>query len=201
MGQTLSNSFVWNRSHAADVAPTPVAAEPVVAMPFERSKRGVTPVRATEGAAGYDLHSAEGLTLSPYCGWTKVKTGIKIAIVRPEIDTYTGHETTVFGAIRSRSGLAAKGIDAFHGTIDGDYRGEIVVMLKNSSNQDFEIKVGDRIAQLVFMLALLPQLIEVEAVEADTERGDGGFGSTGVEIEVAEQVAADDAEDGSGERV
>ena len=102
---------------------------------------------------------------------------------------------------RARSGLTSKGIEAFHGTIDADYRGEVIVMLKNTTNQEFVVKKGDRIAQLIFSIALGPNMIDYEDIETafETTRGTGGFGSTGVSprveatIEVAE--AAPEASD------
>lgn len=130
------------------------------------------PSKATEGAAGLDIHASHGCEIWP--GDTvAVPTGLFMAIPR-------GYEAQV----RSRSGLAFKGITVANspGTIDSDYRGEIKVLLHNESRSRsvFAIKPGDRIAQLVF--ARVPELKLKEVEELDsTARGDGGFGSTGVE--------------------
>ena len=85
-----------------------------------------------------------------------------------------------YGRIAPRSGLAAKHfIDTGAGVIDADYRGEVKVLLFNHSEKDFEIKVGDRIAQLVLERIYTPEVMEVENLE-ESVRGAGGFGSTGV---------------------
>ena len=129
------------------------------------------PFYATKAAAGADLKAVldEPLTLKPL-ERKVIGTGLKIAL--PE-----GFEAQV----RPRSGLAAKhGISILNspGTIDADYRGEIGVIIVNLSNEDFTIHPGERIAQLV--LARFEQ-INWQITESlfQTERGDGGFGSTG----------------------
>ena len=86
------------------------------------------------------------------------------------------------GQVRPRSGLAIKsGITVLNspGTIDADYRGEVKVILINLSDQDFVIKSGDRIAQLVIAKHEQPEVVEVQTL-SETERGAGGFGHTGV---------------------
>ena len=124
----------------------------------------------TEGSAGMDVQSREDFILKP--GHFKiVKTGLSCA-VEP------GYELQV----RPRSGLACNhGITVINtpGTIDSDYRGEICVGLINLSLEDFEIKKGDRIAQLVVNKVEQPQ-IEVVTELSSTDRNDGGFGSTGI---------------------
>ena len=85
-----------------------------------------------------------------------------------------------YGRIAPRSGLAHKNfIDVGAGVIDSDYRGNVGVILFNFGEQDFEVKKGDRIAQLICEKIEYPDLIEEEEL-AESERGDGGFGSTGV---------------------
>jgi dUTP pyrophosphatase len=116
-----------------------------------------------------DLRSAESLTLKPGAR-ALVATGIAIAL--PD-----HHEAQV----RPRSGLAIKhGITVLNspGTIDADYRGEIKVPLINLGTEDFVIARGDRIAQMVVCPVTLAELVEVESLD-DTERGVGGFGSSG----------------------
>ncbi|MEO5773205.1 MAG: dUTP diphosphatase [Sphingomicrobium sp.] len=127
------------------------------------------PVYATDGAAGMDVVAAEELVLVPGQRHA-VATGFAIAI--PE-----GYEVQV----RPRSGLALKhGITCLNtpGTIDSDYRGEVKVILANLGSEPFEIKRGERIAQLVPAPVLKAEFREVQSLN-ETERGTGGFGSTG----------------------
>ena len=128
------------------------------------------PAYATSGAAGMDICAAESLTLRAGKRHA-VATGFAFAI--PD-----GYEVQV----RPRSGLALKhGITCLNtpGTIDSDYRGEVKVILANLGDEDFVINTGDRIAQIVVAPVTLGVMVEVDALD-DTERGTGGFGSTGV---------------------
>ncbi|MBO4340255.1 MAG: dUTP diphosphatase [Bacteroidales bacterium] len=130
-----------------------------------------TPSYATEQSAGVDLRAnlEEKITLNPLQR-TLVPTGLFIAIPK-------GFEAQ----IRPRSGLAAKhGITVLNtpGTIDADYRGELKVILINLSDQPFEILPGERIAQMVVARHEYVIWEETDALDA-TERGAGGFGSTG----------------------
>lgn len=131
------------------------------------------PAYETAGSAGMDLRAAlaEGETLLLEPGQRKlIPTGLKIALE-------PGYEAQV----RPRSGLALKhGISAPNapGTIDSDYRGEIGVILINHGELPFEIKRGDRVAQMVIARYEQAQMVEVPALD-ETDRGDGGFGSTG----------------------
>ena len=128
------------------------------------------PSYASAGAAGMDVVAAESLTLAPGARHA-VATGFAIAI--PE-----GYEVQV----RPRSGLALKhGITCLNtpGTIDSDYRGEVRVILANLGQEPFDVVRGERIAQLVPAPVLLARFTEVEAL-GTTERGSGGFGSTGI---------------------
>jgi dUTP pyrophosphatase len=127
------------------------------------------PAYATAGAAGMDVVAAEALTLAPGAR-AAVATGFAIAI--PE-----GYEVQV----RPRSGLAIKhGITCLNtpGTIDSDYRGEVKVILINLGEAPFPIARGERIAQLVPAPVQRATLAIVDALD-DTDRGSGGFGSTG----------------------
>jgi dUTP pyrophosphatase len=127
------------------------------------------PSYASDGAAGLDVVAAESLTLAPGARHA-VATGFAIAI--PE-----GYEVQV----RPRSGLALKhGITCLNtpGTIDSDYRGEVKVILCNLGDQPFEVIRGERIAQLVPAPVTRASFTAVERL-ADTDRGSGGFGSTG----------------------
>jgi dUTP pyrophosphatase len=128
------------------------------------------PSRATEQAAGYDVRSAEGdLDLEP--GEIRaVATGL-IMELPPGIECQ----------VRPRSGLAARfGITLPNspGTIDPDYRGELKIILQNGGSQTVVIRRGERIAQLVFARFEAPEVVEVDRI-SDTDRGQGGFGSTG----------------------
>lgn len=127
------------------------------------------PAYATTGAAGMDVVSAEEVTIPPGARHA-VATGLAVAI--PE-----GYEIQV----RPRSGLALKhGITVPNtpGTIDSDYRGELKVILINLGTEPFAIQRGDRVAQLVLAPVVQAAWDEVEELGA-TERGEGGFGSTG----------------------
>lgn len=127
------------------------------------------PAYATAGAAGMDIVAAEDLTLAPGDRHA-VATGFALAI--PE-----GYEVQV----RPRSGLALKyGITCLNspGTIDCDYRGEVKVILANLGTAAFAVVRGERIAQLVPAAVTRAGLYEVGALDA-TDRGGGGFGSTG----------------------
>ena len=131
------------------------------------------PGYATAGAAGMDLRAAlaedQPVTLEPRQR-AAIPTGLAMAI--PE-----GYE----GQVRPRSGLALKhGITCLNtpGTIDWDYRGEVKVILINLGDAPFVIVRGERIAQLVIAPVTRAEMVEVEALDA-TDRGAGGFGSTG----------------------
>lgn len=127
------------------------------------------PSYASGGAAGLDVVAAETLLLGPGERHA-VATGFVVAI--PE-----GYEVQV----RPRSGLALKyGITCLNtpGTIDSDYRGEVKVILANLGREPFQVVRGERIAQLVPAPVLVASLAEVQSLD-ETERGSGGFGSTG----------------------
>jgi len=127
------------------------------------------PKYAKQGDAGMDICAAEDIHISPF-NWTAVSTGLYVEI--PE-----GYEIQ----IRSRSGLAYKhGIQVLNspGTIDSGYRGEIKVILKNNDHRTYNVSKGDRIAQMVVAPVTTATLTEVAEI-SETERGEGGLGSTG----------------------
>lgn len=126
----------------------------------------VPPKFATDGSAGCDLYAAEARIMDP---------GIIMTI---PLGFGTEMPEDIHGRIESRSGLALRGLVVLTGVIDADYRGEWMVILKNTTNETFEIKVGDRIAQVVFRPTIKPTFELVESL-TDTARGAGGFGSTG----------------------
>ena len=138
---------------------------------INRGRNGL-PAYSTKFAAGMDVRAdlSEPITLAPL-ERAMVPTGLYLEIP-------AGYEVQV----RPRSGLAAKkGVTVLNtpGTIDADYRGEVKVILVNLSNEAFVVEPGERIAQLVLAKH---EVIEWEEVEqlADSARGEGGFGSTGV---------------------
>lgn len=133
---------------------------------------GVPPFRQmTEGAAGFDLAAKipTSIVLEPF-NPVVVPSGVHVAMP-------IGMEATV----RPRSGLGKKGILAMFGTVDADYRGEIGVTLINLTLKEYEIRPGDRIAQLVFskFASVTCELVEDQDALGKTARGTAGFGSTG----------------------
>lgn len=128
------------------------------------------PRYATDGAAGMDVVSAENVVLEPGKRHA-VATGLSMAIPH-------GYEIQV----RPRSGLALKhgvSVPNTPGTIDSDYRGELKVIMINHGDEPFVIARGERIAQLVLAPVTHAEWQEVDTL-SETERGEGGFGSTGV---------------------
>jgi len=140
-------------------------------LPVKRlSPLATLPVRATPGAAGYDLSAAASIIV-PSKSRAMVYTGLSVAI-----------PTGYFGLIKARSSLSTAKycIDVAAGVIDSDYRGPVGVILVNNGAADFPVEVGDRIAQMVLLPVGCPVVVEVVAGELDeTQRGEGGFGSTG----------------------
>ena len=132
------------------------------------SNNTALPKRSTDGAARYDLYASQDCTI-PARGKGLVKTGLSISF-----------PTSLYAKIAPRSRLALKKfIDVGAGVVDSDYRGEVGVVLFNHGDQDFEVKMGDRIAQLTLEKIDTPPVEEVQGLD-DTVRGSGGFGSTGV---------------------
>lgn len=140
---------------------------------LEKAKDLPLPHYESPGSAGMDLRAAleEDLVLLPG-KYALISTGIKIALP----DNYEGQ-------VRPRSGLALKhGITLLNtpGTLDSDYRGEIKVLLINLGESPFTLKRGDRIAQLIIAPVVKANLIPVKVL-SNTERGEGGFGHSGIE--------------------
>ena len=146
------------------------------------------PSKAHDDDAGYDLRSNEDITLSPM-SVTLVHTGVHICM-HPKIERSMGLDIVQYhmlADVRSRSGLALKqGLFVLNspGTIDQSYKGEICVIMFNTKQEPYQIKRGDRIAQLVFLYQPITNLISVtkeefESLDTDSDRGSGGFGSTG----------------------
>lgn len=140
-------------------------------LPIQRLEAAaIMPTQAHGGDAGFDLHALEGGKIAPG-ERTQVRTGIAVELP----DRHAG-------LVLPRSGLAAQhGITLVNapGLIDSGYRGEINVLLINTDREAaFEYAAGDRIAQLVVVRIETPDIIELNAL-SDTERGAGGFGSSG----------------------
>lgn len=129
------------------------------------------PAYRTEGAAGMDLSAAIGEPLTVAPGATvRVPTGVAVAIPQ-------GYE----GQVRPRSGLAGASpliVPNSPGTVDSDYRGELLVLLRNIGAEPFVVEPGMRIAQLVVTPVVRAEWVEVDELPL-TERGEGGFGHTG----------------------
>lgn len=141
------------------------------------SPRAKLPVKASEGAAGYDLFAGEAAVVPASVvrdgrieiGHALVGTGIAVSLP-------AGH----VGRIGSRSGLSVKhNIEIGAGWIDPDYRGEVKIEMKNLSGQDFIVEAGMRIAQLFILPFAAPKLEEADSLPP-SQRGAGGFGSTGL---------------------
>lgn len=132
------------------------------------TKNAYTPTKSSEKAAGFDLYSAYNLIV-PAFGKARIKTDIQIALPNGS-----------YGRIAPRSGLAWKNfIHVGGGVIDQDYRGNIEVILFNFSEQNFTVKKGDRIAQLIIERIFICNLEELSNLD-QTERGSNGFGSSGL---------------------
>ena len=129
----------------------------------------VPPTRTRSGDAGYDLRATERVSI-PQEGRRLVGTGVAVAL--PE---------GVAGLVTPRSGLAIEhglGVLNAPGLIDPNYRGEIKVILHNTSERRYTVEIGDRIAQLLLVPYWAPELAVVEQLRS-TDRGTGGFGSSG----------------------
>ena len=141
-----------------------------VQVKFYRETDNPLPEYQNKGDAGMDIRSNEDTMIRSF-SWSVIATGLYIIIP-------VGYE----GQMRSRSGLAAKkGIQVLNspGTIDSGYRDELKVILMNHGQWAYEVKKGDRIAQLVISPMTQAQLKEIYEMESDDDRG-GGLGSTGV---------------------
>ena len=127
----------------------------------------VLPARATPGSVGYDLCASHDSKIPPG-GKGLIGTGLAMAI-----------PYGCYGRIAPRSSLAwINHVDVGAGVVDPDYTGEVKVLLYNlDRSHHFEVHAGDRIAQLVVERVALPEMVEVDELDA-TDRGDGGFGST-----------------------
>lgn len=135
---------------------------------FKRLHPGARlPARGSARAAGLDLCAVERVTIAAGAR-AAVRTGLAVEI-----------PAGFYGRVAPRSGLAVRqGIDVLAGVIDSDYRGEILCALVNHGDEPFEVEPGARVAQLVIEAIATPEPAWAEELE-ETERGAGGFGSTG----------------------
>ena len=127
---------------------------------------GIIPVYKTEGSAGADCFSRVDAVIKPH--------ETKVIPLGFAVEIPNGYEMQ----IRPRSGLATKGKQAIFGTIDSDYRGEVGAIIYNSSDDEFVVKKGDRIAQCLIAPVIIASFNAVDEL-SETERGNAGFGSTG----------------------
>jgi dUTP pyrophosphatase len=130
------------------------------------SAEATLPTRAHPEDAGMDMYSLEDVILEPSQGKV-TKTGIAMAIPQGFV-----------GMVADRSSLAKRGVKTAGGIIDAGYRGEIMICLWNISGEPIQLKRGERIAQLLILPIATPAVVEVAKLD-DTQRGAGGFGSTG----------------------
>ncbi|HZJ77554.1 MAG TPA: dUTP diphosphatase [Clostridia bacterium] len=135
-------------------------------------ENAIIPKRATKGSAGIDLYACLEAELTvPARGHAFIPTGIAIALP----------DSSLVAMVFARSGLAIKhGIGLLNGVgvVDSDYRGEVCVGVCNQFDEEYTIQPGERIAQIVIMPVSCLPVVETENLE-ETERGEGGFGSTG----------------------
>lgn len=135
-------------------------------MKIKLDQGAIMPTRAHTWDAGLDLYAREDGILHP-CDNAVFDTGVHIQI--PE---------GFVGLVKSRSGLMVKHHILTDGTIDAHYTGSVRVKLFNLARKSYRVYAGDKIAQLVILPCAFPELEQVEGLE-ETDRGDGGFGSTG----------------------
>ena len=130
-------------------------------------KDAILPSRANPSDAGYDLYALEE-TVIPARGRALVRTGIAMAIPCDHV-----------GLIWPRSGTAVKcGIDVLAGVVDSGYRGEVCIVLQNHSEHDYVVRAGDRAAQMLIQEVSPVKMNVVDSLDS-SDRGDGGFGSSG----------------------
>ena len=135
-------------------------------MRIKLDQGAVMPSRAHEHDAGLDLYAAETAYIAPH-SWVAVSTGVHAEIPRGFV-----------GLLTSKSGLMAKHGLTCRGTIDAGYTGTIKAVIFNHSERVYKVTQGDKVTQMVIMPIITPELELVEELER-TERGAGGFGSTG----------------------
>lgn len=132
-------------------------------------KNAIKPSKGSSGAAGYDMYAlVENETVIQPGNRERINTGVKISL-----------PPGCYARIASRSGLSLLGIDIAAGVIDSDYTGCIHAIVVNNSKNPFTVKQGDRIAQMIIEKIMNPIFVETDVLDS-TNRGDKGFGSTGI---------------------
>ncbi|MDA3836832.1 MAG: dUTP diphosphatase [Nanoarchaeota archaeon] len=126
------------------------------------------PLYAKPGDAGMDIFSYEDVIIYPGKRHS-VSTGVSIALP-------IGYVSLIW----DKSGIALNGLTKMAGVIDSEYRGEYKILLLNVSDKPYEIKKGQKVAQILIQEIVSPEIEEVEELDMDTSRGTGGFGSTGL---------------------
>lgn len=132
-------------------------------------ENAIQPSKGSPGAAGYDMHAlVENETVIQPGDRKLINTGVKISL-----------PPDCYARIASRSGLSLLGIDIAAGVIDSDYTGCIHALVVNNSKKPFTVKQGDRIAQMIIEKIMNPTFVRTDVLDS-TNRGDKGFGSTGI---------------------
>ena len=140
----------------------------LINVSFDKNET-IIPTLSYNNSAGYDLPSAETITVPK---WSRRLVNTKLRFDIPE---------GFYGEIKARSGMAIKkGVIAFNGTIDSGYTGFVYVIVFNFSNDDFLIQKGDRIGQIIFQKCHSVSFNICEKLISISERGESGFGSSGV---------------------
>ena len=143
----------------------------VVNISFDKTKDFMAriPMKMYIDSAGYDLFADESVNILK---WSRASVNTSIRFQIPK---------GFYGEIKSRSGLALKkGVVAFNGTVDSGYTGFVYIILFNNSDFDYNVKKGDRIAQIIFRKCHSVSFCVAEHLSGDTDRGVKGFGSSGV---------------------
>ena len=178
MGSTYSSAAsLWAGSNADQAGEAPLINVAVQRL----DQQAVLPKRATDGSAGYDLCALHDVRIEAG-EQAMADTGLAMAI-----------PPYLYGQIAGRSGLALRHrVEAHRGVVDSDYRGRVQVMLSNHGSSAVVLERGSRIAQILFLPVALPLITEQDSLD-ETARGEGGFGSTGVEG--PRRVASGDGEE------
>ena len=134
---------------------------------LENSPSGIMPQKAHASDAGFDLFSPITKIVPPH-GQLFIDTGVRVLIPEGYV-----------GFLKSKSGLNAKAGIITEGVIDAGYTGTIGVVMRNTSDRPYEVSYGDKITQLVVLPIPPVEVYRVESFDSKTDRGDGGFGSTG----------------------
>ena len=157
-----------------------------MSLKIKLDENAILPTRAHDTDAGLDLYAMEG-RMVPAGGSCTFDTGVHIELTAFYYDHFEADPFDISiekrkcftaGFLKSKSGLMVNHGITSDGTIDFTYRGSIVVKLFNHSQEDYQVKRGDRISQLVIVPVLTPELEVVDELN-ETERGENGFGSTG----------------------